>query len=174
MPSDSQRSTSLTDAQVSFIRGFITDLPASHLKDGGAMNSPANAANIVTLQKARLVYAKTLQSISAQLKTLEAEIIRFFKDEPRVQNVANSARKVYLTLASVDTKLVDCLDDALNASTPEDRLKHQEAAVALIDGYLKQVNSNPVIAIIDDNPIYPVSVQSSLLKVLTGLRTQLG
>lgn len=174
MPSDAQELRSLTPAQASFIRNFIAELPSTAAaKENTASSLPRSAASLVKLQKSRLIYAKTLKSISAQLKTLEAEIVRYFKDEPRIPDVAKSAKKVYLTLAAVDTKLVDCLDDALNANTPGDRLRHQASAVDLIDAYLKQIQSNPVIAILDDNPIHPVSVRSSLLKVLTGLRAQL-
>ena len=76
-------------------------------------------------------------------------------------------------LKGLDTRLIACLDDALSAGDPATRAQKQKDAAGLIDGYIKAIDDNPVIGLIDDNPFHPVTVRRALETSLTALRAQL-
>ncbi|MEM7318889.1 MAG: hypothetical protein AAF408_07685 [Pseudomonadota bacterium] len=158
----------LSDAQAAFVRKYITEPGRS----SGAEDTP-RVVSLVQLQKARLLYGKTLAHARDQLKALEGAIVRTFKDQPDAEAMAKSAKKIYGALRSVDMRLISCLDEALNADDPAERARLQTRAAGLIDEYTSMMNDNPVIGIIDDNPIYPVTVRKALEKSLGALKAQL-
>lgn len=163
MPDETSSAPALTATQITFLRKFLA-APAA---------KPPPAISLVKLQKARLLYSKTLDHVRTQLKALEAAIVRTFKDTPQAKFMAANAKTIYRALNGVDLRLIECLDKALNADNFEQRAKLQAQAVALVDEYTRMINANPVIGILDDNPIHPVTVRKALESSLGVLKAQL-
>lgn len=158
----------ISAAQADFLKRFLGFDP----RNTGA--PPPEPVSLVALQKARLLYSRTLSEVQSELKALEAAIIRTFKDEHDAAEMAKNAKIVYSVLGSVDTRLIDQLDAAYNAQAPADRARALSKCVKIIDVYIKSLNANPIFGILDDNPIHPVSVQKTLEKTLSALRERLG
>lgn len=174
MPDDNGNRIRLSPVQAEFLRSYVTDALPEPVDDPAV--SPARAprpVSLVGLQKARLVYVKALVHARDQLRELEAAIVARFSDTPYAPSMTKAARAVHGALKGLDTRLIACLDDALSAGDPATRAQKQKDAAGLIDGYIKAIDDNPVIGLIDDNPFHPVTVRRALETSLTALRAQL-
>ncbi|MFY9476970.1 MAG: hypothetical protein WAQ08_04800 [Aquabacterium sp.] len=81
---------------------------------------------------------------------------------------------LYTVLERLDDRLIDVLDDALNAEEGAQRQGHQRDAIGLVDEYLAYVNSgDPFLEAVDDNGLVEVQLLRELRKRLSDMHTQL-
>jgi hypothetical protein len=69
----------------------------------------------------------------------------------------------------LDESLLDALDDALNADTPNKRTAFHKEAREIIQEYTDYVDSDPLLGDIDANGITDVKVRASLRTALANL-----
>lgn len=147
-----------------------------------AKESPEPAAkdgfSLVTLQKSRLAWDGLRKMVRAQLEQLEQSIIAGIRahnadetaeDEFEEGEVGAAVKTLYTILGEHDQRLLDKLDEALNAKSDEERRgRHQEAA-GIIKEYQSFVASDPTLALIDENGFTKSTIRSEVTSVLAGL-----
>src|SRR5262249_30240697 len=124
-------------------------------------------AKVLFLQS-RLDWDKTKNQIHADLGKLETKIRGEMPDE------ADLAAALKDSLAAFDDRLSDALDSAFKSKNEQDLEKDKAAARGVLKEYLQEIASNAMIKHLDQNPFVPLSVQSSLTKVLSSLAVKLG
>jgi hypothetical protein len=76
-------------------------------------------------------------------------------------------------LEQLDTRLIDKLDEALNAEDPAQRQQLNLQAKNIIGEYMTFVNSNALMADIDESGFTPVAVRKTAVEALTNLSSKL-
>lgn len=159
----------LSETQINFLRRFVAPVPTS----SDTADTSAPVQSLVALQKIRLAYTETRKNAAKELESLETAIQQYFADEPDAAEIAVVAKRVHEGLYAFDDALVDQLDEALNCTDPNDRRACEHKAAKQIKQYLAAVETDPILTILDDNPIKPLKVQASMRKTLTALSGQL-
>ena len=95
------------------------------------------------------------------------------RGRPYFVEVAGQTRRLYRMLDALDERLIDRLDDALNADDPEVRSRLHRDARAIVDEYIDFMNGDPLLREIDDNPFTKVAVRSRLEDTLGDLQRKL-
>jgi hypothetical protein len=151
--------------------------PAAPAAAGAAKKRPS----IVQLQKSRLAYDGLRKSVQDQLRELEQGVLAAVRahnrDEAREDefdeaDVASSVKQVYAILDQLDERLIDKLDEALNANEQERDLRHAEA-MGIVKEYLRFVAADPMLKEIDENGFTKTTIRASVVKTLTDLATQI-
>jgi hypothetical protein len=133
------------------------------------------------MQKSRLVWDSLRKAVQSQLVSLEKEIIETVKahnadeaTEDRFDEsaTANAVRQLHTILDGLDTRLIDKLDEALNAKGDRVRELHAEAA-GIVREYQAFVAGSTLIAAIDANGFVPTSIRATVEKTLSGLARSL-
>ncbi|WP_077033349.1 hypothetical protein [Pelomonas sp. KK5] len=137
--------------------------------------------SVVALQQARLSWDGLRKALQGQLQGLEKQLladVRAHNADPDAPDLLDEAevttavREVYTVLDLLDTRLIDKLDEALNAEGAA-RQAHQAEAAALVQEYQRLVASDPRIADIDDNGFFPTSIRAEAQRTLNALLQQL-
>jgi hypothetical protein len=151
------------------------------------LNTPAKApaakeTSFVAMQAARLRWDDTRKKVHAELVRLEKAIMDqcvAFNSTPGaaftvdLTDLKTKSQKLYTILDKLDERLIDTLDEALNAQTKELRQEKNIAAVAILKEYQGIVNSDPFLAVIDDNGFAATSVKQTFVTVLADLSSKL-
>ena len=155
----------------------------------GAAPAPAAAAdeagkkvsNVVFTQS-RLVWDATRKKMQADLKALEQSIretCRRWNDDPDgddeidLGELEGGLKKLPALLEALDTRLIDKLDEALNAADADARQARHQEAKAIVAEYLAFVNGDRLLARIDDNGFLPSKVRANVQTALTTLAGKL-
>lgn len=159
----------------------LLDQIQAWLDSGAAKGGP------VALQTSRLAWNDFRNSVQSQLKNLERELLAQVKahnaeagagQEPGEEEqfdeaeVAVGVQRIYTVLERFDIRLIDKLDQALNASGAE-RAKFQSEAAGIVREYQSYVDGDPLIAGIDDNGFLATTIRSEARKTLGALAQQL-
>jgi hypothetical protein len=88
-------------------------------------------------------------------------------------DLKTKSQKLYTILDKLDERLIDTLDDALNAKTKELRQEKHGQAVTILKQYQDIVKSDPFLAVIDDNGFASTSVKQTFVTVLADLSSKL-
>jgi hypothetical protein len=146
--------------------------PAATAAEARATAAPVSNA---VFTQARLAWDAARKKIQADLRKLEQAIVAAGpeQDEYDPDAMAMGARRLYGILDALDTRLIDTLDEALNAQTPGYRQTLQGVAGKLVKEYLAFVNSDPLMALVDDNGFAPVAVRKTAATALTMLASKL-
>ncbi len=145
----------------------------------GSTSGPHQPMSNVLFTQSRLAWDQTRKKIQAELKKLEQSILEVCLDPDLVQNrfdfstLASDTKTLYTILDSLDTRLIDKLDEALNEENPAERAKHQAEASAIVKEYVAFVQSNNLMSSIDENGFTPVTVRKSALSALQLLQSKL-
>jgi hypothetical protein len=151
------------------------------------LNAPAKAPaakeiSFVAMQAARLRWDDTRKKVHAELLRLEKAIMDqcvAFNNTPGaavtvdLADLKAKSQKLYTILETLDERLIDTLDEALNAPTKEMRQEKNAAAVAILKEYQGFVNSDPFLGVIDDNGFAATSVKQTFVTVLADLSSKL-
>ena len=138
-------------------------------------------ASIVQLQKSRLAWDGLRKRLQGQLKELEQALLAGVRQHNNGSDaefsfdegaLAGSTNRLYGILEKLDTRLIDTLDEALNAEG-EARLRIQREAAGIVAEYRRVVDTDPFIAVIDDNGFVPTSIRSETQRTLDQLAAQL-
>lgn len=145
-----------------------------------ASEAPAENSkfSIVQLQQSRLAWDSLRKSVQSQLQDLEKSIVAGVKahngDETREEEydedqIGTAVKQLYTIMQKLDTRLLDTLDDALNAKDQAARESHHAQAAALIKEYQGFLDGDPILAAIDNNGFTKSSIRSSVAGTLTEL-----
>jgi len=129
--------------------------------------------SFAALQQARLLWAKARQFVQGEMQKLEKAILNKYQNKPEYPQVVAGMPRLFAPLTVLDERLLDKLDEALNADPPEQRASHQAAARKIIEEYTAYVNSNALLADIDDNGLVDVKVRATLVQALELLSSKL-
>jgi hypothetical protein len=139
---------------------------------GGPKVAAAAGAN-VRFQQTRLVWDQTRKKVQGELRKLEGAILEQCKTQPDMQVIAEGTKDLYSILEVLDERLIDKLDEALNATTPQARNDLQAEAGTIIEEYMAYVKSEALFDDIDDNGFVPVAIASTLNASLNAMAKQL-
>lgn len=146
--------------------------------DGTATQaSPKASSNVspkVLYTQTRLAWDGMRKHVQAELRKVEAAVLSESANEPDFEVISGNVKMLYTVLERLDDRLIDVLDDALNAQEGAQRQGHQRDAIGLVDEYLAYVNSgDPFLEAVDDNGFVEVQLLSELRARLSEMRAQL-
>ncbi|HEY4079247.1 MAG TPA: hypothetical protein VGM81_01005 [Burkholderiaceae bacterium] len=127
----------------------------------------------VAFTQARLDWNKTRKQVQAELKKLVNDILASSTDEDDFDQIRVGTSQLYEILEILDERLIDKLDDALNAEGAQREALHAEAR-EIIDEYLDFVNTDALMQDIDDNGFIDVKIRSTLDQQLQRMAKELG
>ena len=149
---------------------------APETQPGGKPEAGAAAGGVskVAFTQSRLAWIGTRKQVQAELKKLELKIQALSVEEDDFSEIRAGTGQLYEVLEVLDERLIDKLDDALNAAEPA-RIKalHGEAR-EIIDEYLDFVNTDDLMGDIDDNGFVNVKIRSAMSDQLKQMSTLLG
>jgi uncharacterized protein YpiB (UPF0302 family) len=111
--------------------------------------------------------------VQQELHKLEATILQETADEPDAAKIAANSKILYSILDFLDERLIEKLDEALNAKTPEDRRKLQTEARDIIDEYIDYMDSDDLLHDIDDNGFVDMQIQATVSGQLNAIGSNL-
>lgn len=134
----------------------------------------------VALQKSRLGWVQMRGSIEAQLKQLDQGIKAAVRehnasgagDRYDEGEVALGLAGLFRTMDKLDTRLVDKLDEALNATDAAKRKGLHAQAAAIVKEYIVFVAADPVIREIDRNGFIKTDIRGTVTRTLTELASR--
>jgi len=129
--------------------------------------------SLVALQQSRLAWDQARKQIQTDLKALEADIIATCDADEEVGAGAVNVGVLHTVLDGLDNRLIDKLDEALNAADPAQRAKFNQEAKAIAGEYMAFVNGNALMADIDDSGFKAVSIRKSAVGALNMLSSKL-
>jgi hypothetical protein len=144
---------------------------------GGAKSIP----NVI-FQQSRLLWEGARKRMLAELQAAEEKILAHCKainDDPNGQviydlaDVEAKSKKLYTLLERLDERLIDKLDEALNAKTPELRAEKHQEAKGIIDEYEREVNKNDTLAAMQASQVAQTNLREMMLAVLNGMKSKM-
>jgi hypothetical protein len=129
--------------------------------------------SMVVLQQSRLEWDKTRKTIQAEIKKLEDSILASAAADEEVGADGVDVGSLSGILDQLDTRLIDKLDEALNAEDPAQRQQYNLQAKSIIGEYMTFVNGNALMADIDESGFTPVAVRKTAVEALTNLSSKL-
>ena len=135
------------------------------------------------MQMARLRWLETRKKLKTALQGLEQAVKNkciamnndpYAEYEIDIGEVTSRSQELYTLLDTLDERLVDKLDEALNAKTPEVRRKKHQEALAILKDYTTFIHSEPFIDRIDESGFAPTKIKQTCASVLTDLSSKLG
>ena len=143
--------------------------PAAAQAGPAGQGAPRADGGQVAFAKIKLQWNQAKQAVKDQLAQL-GTIIVAEDDDPET---ADAVRKLDRVLKRFNEGLADTLDDLYNQAVPADQPKHLQKAGRIVADYLNYIESDPLIAHVEDNPYKPVMVRRLLLLPLKGLQDKL-
>ena len=152
------------------------------------LNAPPKAPDaggdgvIVKLQKSRLEWDQTRKAVTTELQGLEKAIVAACQavnddpddeDEIDMSELAAKTKELYNIMTKLDERLIDKLDEALNAAAPAQRDQKQKEAAAIIKEYQTTVDSDPLVAAIDQSGFLNTTIKQRFTNVLKDLASKL-
>lgn len=149
----------------------------------GLLSRPAarREPSLLQLQQARLSWDGLRKTVQRQLQSLEQGLLDSIRAHNQAEDaefrfdeaeVAQGVRRLYTVLDGLDERLIDTLDEALNASGEQRRALNARAG-KLVAEYRGFVEADPLIAVIDNNGFVSTSIRSEAQRVLADLARQL-
>jgi hypothetical protein len=140
---------------------------------GSAPKVAAATGTNVVFQQTRLAWDATRKTIQAEVKKLEDSILASCQEDEEVGTDAVDLTQLSSILEKLDSRLIDKLDEALNAQDPAERQRVHLQAKGIVSEYMAFVNDSPLMADIDDSGFTPVAVRKTALSALTLLSSKL-
>lgn len=163
----------LDQVQADFLRRFVMTGHADRPVMDGETVPMSGMVSPVALQKARLGWDRERKRVAGQLQALEATMVDAFKDADDATEMARIARKTRGVLQVIDGRLLDALDDAHNAHDVPTRGAHLTKCKGLIDAYMADLDSHPLIQLIEGNPFLRIDVVRGMRSALGRVRAEL-
>lgn len=148
------------------------------LLSDGAPQEPEQAsasapASQVKFMQARLAWDKTRKQVQTELRALEAAVLEECRDEDDFETLKKNTQVLYGVLDVLDERLIDTLDELLNAGEPADRDRlHQEARL-IVEEYKVYVKTSDTLHVIADNGFVETDIMGALNTCLADLSKQL-
>jgi hypothetical protein len=141
-----------------------------------AAGKPAAASgNFVTMQKSRLIWDSARKKVSGEIRAFKTAVRAELDGDPEEAIVIDALGQLDDILANLDERLLDILDEALNAADPAARSALNEDAKAVIAEYLAYTQSNPLLQQLDgDTPFgMKLSINTTMAATLKALQASL-
>lgn len=143
----------------------------------GSGESPPNKQRkvepLVAFRQVRLAWDEARKRLQSQLQALEKAMLAACQNEPDYDAIVSGSKNIYQMLEQLDTRLIDKLDEALNADDPTVRRKLHDEALDIVDEYLDFSESDDLLQDIDDNGFEKTSILSDLTTSLEEMSRQL-
>lgn len=139
--------------------------------------APLKPFSLVNAQAARLIWEKTCKEIRSEVQTLEQTIrdaIAAHNEDPTAvdeygaDELEIASKQLFRILDTLDMRLADKLDAALNAEGDRRAALHREA-VTLIEEYREFAQNDPLMKNVDANPFLTCSIRKRVDKTLASL-----
>jgi hypothetical protein len=165
-----------SDLAMSEFRALVA-LISPLLEDRGALPEAKQSKRQVQLQQCRYLWETTRKKLHEKLQGLAASVETECQN-PDEYDLADVKKKLKVELIDhvmdrLDKRLIDVLDQALNAEKREVRSAFEKQAVQLVAEYLEFVDTNPLVAQIDDNGLIDTKIKPTLTSVLGELSNRL-
>jgi paraquat-inducible protein B len=147
----------------------------------GGQPGDAGKGGLVALQTSRLAWDNVRKSVQEQLQSIEKSLIAAVaahnadetaEDEYDSAEIAKAAHSIYTILDKLDTRLIDKLDQALNADGAK-RAEFQTEAAAIVKEYQAVAAGDPLLSHIDSNGFAQTTIRDVVQKTLADLARQL-
>ena len=157
------------------LEGLLNAAPQST-----SAETPADS-NVVFTQS-RLRWDATRKEIKAELQATEKKILEHCEkvnadpesdQEFDLPATTSQIKQLYTLLDKLDTRLINKLDDALNAADPQQRITHKLAAKKIIEEYNGVVSADPMLAALTTSKVAPSKLKDTLVRVLNDLSSKL-
>jgi hypothetical protein len=143
-------------------------------EEGSKGGGPTKPVSLVALQKCRLAWDLARKKAQQDINALQKTILVKASGDPSLKVIVKVVKGFDAAKTRLDSSLVELLDAALNAPTPEKRVELYSQAAGQIRAYQAFVAADPLLKDIDNNPFLPVKVNSTLSAVLNQLANTLG
>lgn len=128
----------------------------------------------VRFTQTRLAWDATRKQLRAELQKVEQAILAETASDPDHATYVANIQVIYTPLDRLDERLIDVLDDALNADDDAQRREHRVRALSLVDEYLAYVNGDDAfLSVVNDNGFAAVDIVPMLQQRLGDMRRQL-
>jgi hypothetical protein len=136
-------------------------------------SKPDRSGAQVLFTQTRLDWDSTRKTVLAELQELEAEILEASREEPDLEDIRGGTKNLFAMLETLDTSLIDKLDEAINALDPAQRKALHGQALEIVGGYRKFIRSDALLRDIDDNGFLELDVRETLDLKLAAMAAQL-
>jgi hypothetical protein len=159
-------------AAIGALRDLIGQAPSGSASAAAPSASPPppTGGGAVVYAKSRLAWIGTRQRMVTDIDKLRAALQAEYQDDPEGTDImAAFDREVGPVLEAFDASLADKLDEATNAEDPVRRGELVAEAKNIIGKYKAYLDSEALIADLDDNPFVPLSIRKTVGATLTAL-----
>ena len=140
---------------------------------GSTASSTRKVDPRIAFTQTRLDWERTRKQVQADLRRLEVAVLEACKDEPDFEQISANSGVLYTLLDKLDERLIDKLDDALNAADPVVRQGLHREASGIVDEYLDFVRTEPLIRDIDQSDFISMALGSTLTQQLGAMSQRL-
>jgi len=134
--------------------------------NGDAAPKGANPA----FAKSRVAWLATRQRVEGEIDKLHGAMSDVYKDHGVSADLEKFFRaKVEPVLATLDETLAEKLDEVTQNTDPAQHDKLVQDARRIIEGYEQYLAREPLIAVLDNNPFVPLTIEKTLSATLTAL-----
>lgn len=153
--------------------GTASGDPAAKDQPAPGPQSEGSGEARVAFTKSRLEWDSARKFLQSELRKLEGAILAESAEEPDFDQIQTGVAQLYEILEVFDERLIDKLDEALNAEGEVRRAKHAEAR-EIIAEYLDFANSEPLMQDIDASGFIDLKIRATLVTRLQSMDRQLG
>lgn len=157
-------------AWIERVLGVSLPVPA---REGAARPQPPRAGSTVAFTQARLAWDGTRKHVQSELQRLEAAVLEDCADEPDFATIKGNAKLLYTVLDFLDERLIDKLDEALNAEAGPARKALTDEAREIISEYTDYVANDDLLRDVDDNGFVDVEIIPAVTSALRAIDAQL-
>ena len=154
--------------------GQAAATPADRPAEKAPSNTASKVSPRIAFTQSRLLWAQTRDSVRKELSRLEAAVLDECKDEPDFADIKANSGVLYSLLDYLDERLIDKLDEALNAATAADRRALNTQALDIVKEYVEFVDNSILLEDISDNGFVQLPIKPMLNERLNDLAQKLG
>ena len=148
--------------------------PADRPAEKAPSNTAPKVSPRIAFTQSRLLWAQTRDSVRKELSRLEAAVLDECRDEPDFEDIKANSGVLYSLLDHLDERLIDKLDEALNAPTAADRRALNTQALDIVNEYVEFVDNSILLDDISDNGFVQLPIKPMLNQRLSDLAQKLG
>ena len=131
--------------------------------------APATGS-VVAYAKSRLAWLAARKKVESDLDKLRGAIVTAYANDGIAADLEKRyTAKVAPVLANLDERLADKLDEATNATDPQQRAALVAEAKKIMQDYETYLAGEKIIADLDTNPFVPVAIQQTIAGTLATL-----
>ena len=125
---------------------------------------------MVAYAKSRLAWLAARKKVESDLDKLRGAIVTAYANDGIAADLEKRyTEKVAPVLANLDERLADKLDEATNATDPQQRAALVAEAKKIMQDYETYLAGEKIIADLDTNPFVPVAIQQTIAGTLATL-----